>query len=161
GVLASIEVNPTFIEEIKAKKFEDVELIKLKSKVVSGETLYATLDADGVLSFRGRICVPRVCDLIQSVLVESHGFWEALERVRRIQDKLMATQSRQKKYAYHKVMVMLFQVGDNVLLKVSHMKGVMRFFKKGKLSPRYIGTFEILDGMGTMANKLALSPNFS
>ncbi|KAH0716668.1 hypothetical protein KY290_012930 [Solanum tuberosum] len=55
------------------------------------------------------------------------------DKVRRIQAKLLAAQSRQKKYVDH---------------KVAPMKGVMRFGKKGKLSPQYIGPFEILECVG-------------
>ena len=73
GVLASIEVRATFIEEIKAKQFEDENLKKLTKKTVSGKAQDATLDVGCVLSFKGRICVPRVDDLIQKLLTESHS----------------------------------------------------------------------------------------
>ncbi|KAK4708466.1 hypothetical protein R3W88_029391 [Solanum pinnatisectum] len=56
---------------------------------------------------------------------------------------------------------MTFQTGENVLLKVSPMKGVMRFGKKGKLSPPYIGPFEVLEYVGPVAYILALPPNIS
>ncbi|XP_049360159.1 uncharacterized protein LOC125824850 [Solanum verrucosum] len=56
---------------------------------------------------------------------------------------------------------MAFQIGENVLLKVSPIKGMMIFGKKGKLSPRYIGPLEILDCVGPIAYTLALSPNLS
>ncbi|KAK4723442.1 hypothetical protein R3W88_026221 [Solanum pinnatisectum] len=56
---------------------------------------------------------------------------------------------------------MAFQSSENVLLKVSPMKGVMRFDKKGKLSPRYIGPFEIFECVGPVAYKLTLPPNLS
>ena len=52
-------------------------------------------------------------------------------------------------------------MGDSVFLKVAPMKGVMRFRKKGKLSPRYIRPFEILERMGKVAYKLALPPKLS
>ncbi|EAW42593.1 hypothetical protein N9414_02841 [Nodularia spumigena CCY9414] len=72
-VLASIEVRATFIEEIKAKQFEDEHLKELRNKIVSGKAQETTLNAGGVLSFKERICVPRVGDLIQNLLAESHG----------------------------------------------------------------------------------------
>ncbi|WMV18707.1 hypothetical protein MTR67_012092 [Solanum verrucosum] len=72
GVLASIEVRAMFIEKIKAKQFEDENLNELKKKTVIGKTQETTLDTEGVLSFKRRICVPRIDDLIQKLLTESH-----------------------------------------------------------------------------------------
>ena len=69
---------------------------------------------------------------------------EALEKVKFIQENLLAAKSRQKEYAYRKVRDLEFMEGEQVLLKVSPMKEVMRFGKRGKLSPRYIGPFEVL-----------------
>ena len=54
-----------------------------------------------------------------------------------------------------------FEVGDHVFLKVMPKKGVVRFGKRGKLSPRFIGPFEILERVGTVAYLLALPPIMS
>ena len=54
-----------------------------------------------------------------------------------------------------------FEVGDHVFLKVMPKRGVVRFGKHGKLSPRFIGPFEILERVGTVAYRLALPPNMS
>ena len=56
---------------------------------------------------------------------------------------------------------MLFFVGDLVFLKVSPMKGVMRFDKQGKLAPRYIWSFEIRSRVGEVAYRLVLPPELS
>ncbi|XP_059314990.1 uncharacterized protein LOC132065562 [Lycium ferocissimum] len=69
----------------------------------------------------------------------------SLEKVGVIQSKLLASQSQQKIYADRKVQDLEFVIGDQILLKISPMKGVMRFEKRSKLSPRYIRPFEILD----------------
>ncbi|WMV08156.1 hypothetical protein MTR67_001541 [Solanum verrucosum] len=78
-------------------------------------------------------------------------FWGKLHEdwaVGSIQAKLLVAQSRQKKYADCKARDMTFQGSEQVLLKVPPIKGVMRFGKKGKLSPRYIRPYEILDYVG-------------
>ena len=79
---------------------------------------------------------------------------ESLHKVKSIQEKLLAAQSRQKEYADHKVRDLEFMEGEQVLLKVTPMKGVIRFGKRGKLSPRYIGPFEVLKRVGEVAYEL-------
>ncbi|XP_070014611.1 uncharacterized protein [Nicotiana sylvestris] len=86
---------------------------------------------------------------------------EALDEVQIIQDRLRKAQSRQKSHADRKVRDVAFMVSERVLLRVSSMKGVMRFRKKGKFSPRFIGLFEIFDRVGGVAYKLALPPRLS
>ena len=54
-----------------------------------------------------------------------------------------------------------FEVGDHVSLKVNPNRGVVRFGKRGKLSPRFIGPFEILERMGSVAYRLGLPPSMS
>ena len=54
-----------------------------------------------------------------------------------------------------------FEVGDHVSLKVNRKRGVVRFGKRRKLSPRFIGSFEILERMGSVAYRLALPPSMS
>ncbi|RVX08770.1 Transposon Tf2-2 polyprotein [Vitis vinifera] len=74
---------------------------------------------------------------------------------------LKAAQSRHKSYADQRRRDLEFEVGDHVFLKVSPMKSVMRFGRKGKLSPRFVGPFEILERVGTLAYKVALPPSLS
>nr|XP_025661246.1 uncharacterized protein LOC112756849 [Arachis hypogaea] len=86
---------------------------------------------------------------------------DAAEKVYLIREHLFAAQSRQKAYVDNRRRNLEFSVGDQVFLRVSPMKGMMRFGKRGKLSPRYIGPFEILDRIGTVAYRLALLPELS
>ncbi|KAD3640020.1 hypothetical protein E3N88_29243 [Mikania micrantha] len=62
-----------------------------------------------------------------------------------IQQRLQATRIRQKSYADKRRKPLEFEVRDRVTLKVSPWKGVVRFGKKGKLAPRYVGPFEIIE----------------
>ena len=78
-----------------------------------------------------------------------------------IQEKILAAQSRQKEYTDQKVRDLEFMEGEQVLLKVSPMKGVMLFGKRGKLSPRYIGQFEIHKRLGEVTYEFALPPELS
>ncbi|XP_074373866.1 uncharacterized protein LOC141714233 [Apium graveolens] len=73
--------------------------------------------------------------------------------------RLTAAQDRQRKYADQSRKDMEFEEGSLVLLKVSPWKGLTRFGKKGKLSPRYVGPFEILKRVGKVAYELALPPH--
>ncbi|WMV58506.1 hypothetical protein MTR67_051891 [Solanum verrucosum] len=70
-------------------------------------------------------------------------------------------QSRQKKYVNCKVKDITFQDGEQVILKVSPIKGMIRFCKKGNLGPRYIWPFKILDTIRPVAYRLALPPSLS
>jgi hypothetical protein len=81
---------------------------------------------------------------------------EAETKVKVIQDNLRAAQSWQKSYADIRRRSLQFQVGDFVYLQVSPTRGVQRFGVKGKLAPRYIGPFEILEICGPVAYHLQL-----
>ena len=73
-----------------------------------------------------------------------------------IRDRLKAARDRQKSYADMRRKPLEFQVGDRVMLKVSPWKGMIHFGKRGKLNPRYIGPFEILDRIGPVSYRLKL-----
>ena len=83
---------------------------------------------------------------------------EAVEKIRK---RMLTAQSRQKSNGDTRRRDLEFEIGDKVFLKVSPMKGVMRFGKKGKLSPRFVGPFEVLERIGAVACRLALPPSLS
>ncbi|WVZ97761.1 hypothetical protein U9M48_043274 [Paspalum notatum var. saurae] len=85
----------------------------------------------------------------------------AEEQVRFIQAKLKTTQTRQQSYADKRRRPLTFEVGDSVYLKVSPMEGVHRFGVTGKLAPRYIGPFPIIEKCGPVAYCLELPPHLS
>lgn len=74
---------------------------------------------------------------------------------------MVTAQSRQKSYADKRRSDLEFQVGDYVLLKVSPWKGVIRFRKRGKLGPRYIGPYKVIARVGEVAYRLELPDELS
>ncbi|GKB82964.1 hypothetical protein Tco_0949859, partial [Tanacetum coccineum] len=83
------------------------------------------------------------------------------EKIIQIKKRIQATRDRQKCYVDLKRKPMEFQVGDKVMLKVSPWKGVVRFCKRGKLNPRYVGPFKVLKKVGAVAYKLELPQELS
>ncbi|GJX92031.1 putative reverse transcriptase domain-containing protein [Tanacetum coccineum] len=79
---------------------------------------------------------------------------ETTEKISQIKDRLKAARDRQKSYAIKKRKPLEFSIGDYVLLKVSPWKCVVRFGKKGKLAPRFVGPFEIIKKVGPVAYRL-------
>ncbi|KAD2805124.1 hypothetical protein E3N88_38501 [Mikania micrantha] len=86
---------------------------------------------------------------------------ETTDKIAQIQRRLQATRSRQKTYADKRRKPLEFQMGDRVMLKVSPWKGVVRFGKKGKLAPRYVGPFEIIERIGPVAYRLRIPDKLS
>ncbi|GJR11622.1 putative reverse transcriptase domain-containing protein [Tanacetum coccineum] len=81
---------------------------------------------------------------------------ETTEKISQIKNRLKAARDRQKRYADKRRKPLEFSVGDYVLLKVSPWKGVVRFRKKGKLAPRFVGPFKIIKKTCPMAYRLVL-----
>ncbi|GKB43401.1 putative reverse transcriptase domain-containing protein [Tanacetum coccineum] len=82
---------------------------------------------------------------------------ETTDKVVVIKEKLKAARDCQKIYTDNMRKLLEFEVGDRVMLKVSPWKGVVHFGKKGKLAPRYVGPFEILERIGPVTDQLRLS----
>jgi hypothetical protein len=90
-------------------------------------------------------------ELGEKVIFDPDIVEEAEATFHRIQDSLKAAKSRQETYANKGRRPLAFDVGNQMYLRVSPMKGVERFGVKGKLAPRYIGLFPILEKYGTVA----------
>nr|GEV57646.1 putative reverse transcriptase domain-containing protein [Tanacetum cinerariifolium] len=86
---------------------------------------------------------------------------ETTEKIVQIKERLKTTRSRQKSYTDKRRKPLEFKVGDRVLLKVSPWKGVVQFRKKGKLAPRYVGPFEIVECVRRVAYRLKLPQELS
>nr|GEZ32090.1 putative reverse transcriptase domain-containing protein [Tanacetum cinerariifolium] len=81
---------------------------------------------------------------------------ETTEKIVQIKERLKVARDRQKSYADKRQKPLEFSVSDKALLKVSPRKGVVRFGKRSKLSPRYVGSFEIVERIGPVAYRLHL-----
>ncbi|GJR69240.1 putative reverse transcriptase domain-containing protein [Tanacetum coccineum] len=97
----------------------------------------------------------------ESQLIGPEIVQEMTEKIVQIKERLKTARSRQKSYADKRRKPLEFQVGDRVLLKVSPWKGVVQFGKKGKLAPRYVGPFEIIERVGPVAYRLKLPQELS
>jgi hypothetical protein len=86
---------------------------------------------------------------------------KAEKQVRMVRDNLRVAQSRQKSYVDHRRRELSFEVGDFVYLKMSPMKGLCHFKVRGKLAPRFIGPFNILEKRGEVAYQLELPSQLS
>ncbi|GJU42007.1 hypothetical protein Tco_1194964 [Tanacetum coccineum] len=100
-------------------------------------------------------------EIRESSLIGLQLVQEMTDKVVVIKEKLQATRDRQKSYADNRRKPLEFEVGDRDLLKVSPWKGVIRFGKRGKLAPRYVGPFEILERIGPVAYLLRLPEELS
>ena len=111
----------------------------------------------------GRPCRSPLCwtEVEESSITGPDLIRDTSEKVSLIRQHLLTTQSRQKSYVDVRRRPLEFEVGDHVSLKVIPKRGVVRFDKRGKLSPRFIGPFEILEWIGTVAYRLALPPSMS
>nr|GFC14609.1 putative reverse transcriptase domain-containing protein [Tanacetum cinerariifolium] len=111
----------------------------------------------------GRKCRLPVCwaEVGQIQLTGPELVQETTKRIIQIKQRIQTARDRQKSYADLKCKPMEFQVRDKVMLKVSPWKGVVRFGKRGKLNPRYVGPFKVLKKVGAVSYKLELPQELS
>ena len=111
----------------------------------------------------GRPCRSPSCWLEagDQILLGPELIRETTERVQTIRQRIQQAQDRTKSYHDRRRTPLEFQVGDYVLLKVSPMRGVFRFGRRGKLTPRYVGPYQIIRRVGAVAYELELPSSMS
>ncbi|GJT87418.1 putative reverse transcriptase domain-containing protein [Tanacetum coccineum] len=124
---------------------------------------HASIKAAPFEALYGRKCRSPVCwtEVGEAQILGPELIQETTEKIVQIKQRMQAARDRQKSYADLKRKPMDFQVGDNVMLKVSPWKGVVRFGKRGKLNPRYVGPFKVIEKVGEVAYKLELPEELS
>ena len=111
----------------------------------------------------GRSCQSPICwtEVRESSITGPDLIRDTSENMGLIRQCLLIAQSRKKSYANKRRRPLEFEVGNHVFLKVVPKRGVVKFGKRGKLSSRFIGPFEILERLVTVAYRLALLPTMS
>nr|GFA11725.1 putative reverse transcriptase domain, ribonuclease H-like domain, aspartic peptidase domain protein [Tanacetum cinerariifolium] len=124
---------------------------------------HASIKAAPFKALYGQKCRSPVCwaEVGDTQLTGLEIIHETTKKIVQIRQHLKAARDRQRSYANVRRKPLEFQTGDRVMLKISPCKGIIRFEKGGKLNPRYIGTFKILNRIGQVAYKLELLEELS
>ncbi|GJR24448.1 putative reverse transcriptase domain-containing protein [Tanacetum coccineum] len=130
------------------KMYQDMKKLywwpKMKADIA---TYHASIKAAPFEALYGRKCRSPVCwtEVGEAQILGPELIQGITEKIIQIKQRMQAARDRQKSYADLKRKPMEFQVGDKVMLKVSPWKGVVRFGKRGKLNPRYVGPFKVIE----------------
>ncbi|KAA0048733.1 pol protein [Cucumis melo var. makuwa] len=132
-------------------------------KFAYNNSYQATIGMAPFEALYGKCCRSPVCwgEVGEQRLMGPELVQSTNEAIQKIRSRMHTAQSRQKSYADVRRKDLEFEVGDKVFLKVAPMRGVLRFERRGKLSPRFVGPFEILKRIGPVAYRLALPPSLS
>ncbi|GJR69215.1 putative reverse transcriptase domain-containing protein [Tanacetum coccineum] len=124
---------------------------------------HTSIKAASFKALHGHKCRSPVCwaEVGDAQLTGPEIIHETKKKIIQIKKRIQAARDRQKSYANRRSKPLGFEVGDKVMLKVSSWKWVIRFGKRGKLNPRYIGPFKILAKVGMVAYQLKLPEQLS
>ncbi|GJZ07926.1 hypothetical protein Tco_0542209, partial [Tanacetum coccineum] len=164
--------NAKFPEAIMGQKFETTVLkwnpvlkgrAGLPFEFSYNNGYHASIKVAPFEALYSRKCRSPVCwtEVGEAQILGPDLIQETTEKIIQIKQRMQAARDRQKSYADLKRKPMEFQVGDKVMLKVSPWKGVVHFGKRGKLNPRYVGPFKVLEKVGEVAYKLELPEELS
>ncbi|GJZ00623.1 putative reverse transcriptase domain-containing protein [Tanacetum coccineum] len=149
-----------FLKEVVLRHGVPVSII---SDQDSNFTSHFWKSLNEALALYGQKCRSPICwaEVGDAQLTGPEVVYETTEKIIQIKKRFQTARDRQKSYADRRRKPLEFEVGDKVMLKVSPWKGVIRFGKRGKLNPRYIGPFRIIAKVGTLAYRLELPEQLS
>nr|GFC01486.1 putative reverse transcriptase domain-containing protein [Tanacetum cinerariifolium] len=152
GMLVENSRDP---EKVRKESWNHVRMVPYASMAEVG---YLVMAIYGRRKCRSPVCWTEVgeAQILGLELIQ-----KTIDKIVQIKERMQAARDRQKSYADMKRKPMEFQVGDKVMLKVSPWKGVVRFGKREKLNPRYVGPFKVLERIGDIAYKLDLPEELS
>ena len=135
-----------------------MDIVFTSNRVSYNISSHASIQAAPYEALYGRKCRTPLCwnEVGERQLAGPEIVQVTADKINQIRERMKAAQDRQAMYANKRRKPIEFQVGDNVMLKVSPWKGIVRFGKRGKLSPRYIGPFRIIERVGEVAYRLEL-----
>nr|GFA91378.1 putative reverse transcriptase domain-containing protein [Tanacetum cinerariifolium] len=124
---------------------------------------HASIKAAPFEALYGRKCRSPICwtEVEEAQILDPELIQETIEKIVQIRQRMQTARDRQKSYVDLKRKPMEFQVGDKVMLKVLPWKGDVHFGKRGKLNPRYVGPFKVLERVREVAYKLELPEELS
>ncbi|GJU60074.1 hypothetical protein Tco_1237840 [Tanacetum coccineum] len=165
-------IHPKLPSQILQAQNEALKEENIKAKNLRGMDKAFEIRPDGTRCIKNRSWLPLFGNLRDLIMHESHKskysihpgpeiIHETTEKIVQIRQRLQAARDRKRSYANVRQKPLEFQVGDRVMLKVSPHKGIIRFGKRGKLNPQYIGPFKILERIGPEAYKLELPEELS
>ncbi|GJS32783.1 hypothetical protein Tco_0531165 [Tanacetum coccineum] len=153
-------LHPKLSSQILESQTGAIKEESIKAKNLRGMDKAFEVCPDGTRCIKNRSWLPLFGNLRDLIMHESHKSKYSIHPVQ-IRQCLQAARYRQRSYANVRRKPLEFQVGDRVMLKVSPQKCVIRFGKRGKLNPRYIGPFKILKRVGPVAYTLKLPEELS
>ncbi|GJW01486.1 putative reverse transcriptase domain-containing protein [Tanacetum coccineum] len=151
-----LDMSTTYHPQTDGQRSWDVHLLLVEFSY--NNSYHASVRCAPFEALYGRKCRSPImwAEVGEGQLIGPELVQETTEKISQIKDRLKAARDRQKSYADKRRKPLEFSVGDYVLLKVSPWKGVVRFGKKGKLAPRFVGPFEIIEKVGPVAYRLDL-----